>query len=491
MQRKDARLIMATTWYQNTMLLFSFFLFSICLCFASASIAETNARGVKFEFLIEEHSTAEAKEVNADNGALDTLALTPSPELKAAERDLWTRIQAGYAMPDISSPYTAKYEYLYASRPDYVQQMMVRSEKYLFYVVEEVEKRGMPMEVALLPMIESAYNPKAYSRSRAVGIWQFMPATGRYYGLQQNWWVDRRRDVTAATEAALNYLEKLHGMFGSWDLALAAYNAGEGTVGRAINKNLKAGLATDYQSLSLPLETTHYVPKLQAIKNIVNNPEQYGLSIASIPNEAYFAVVNAPAQIDAKLAAKLAEISDKEFALLNPSFKRPIVASRNNSHKLLLPVSTVSRFQNNLNNHDKSFISWKVYKGKRGERVASIARKFNINTSHLRKVNGLPNNKKLNNTVHLLVPSGKSKATRINVAKLANQKIQSNSSKRKRLKRVTHKIKRGETLSALARRYGTNTRALMKMNRLKSTKLKIGQVIRVKGKRIRAKTKRI
>ncbi|MFW5432130.1 MAG: transglycosylase SLT domain-containing protein [Methylophilaceae bacterium] len=491
MQRKSQPLLLANCWQQIITPLSSALLLLLCVTFTSHSFAETNARGIEIEFLLDDLIDEEITDTTkpaVDQQAL--LELKPSQALAPANNNLWLRIQNGYAMPEITSPHTAKYESLYASKPEYVAKMMSRSQKYLFYVVEEVEKRGMPMEIALLPMIESAYNPKALSRSKALGIWQFMPATGKYFGLQQNWWVDHRRDVTAATEAALDYLEKLHGMFGSWDLALAAYNAGEGTVGRAIAKNHKAGLATNYQSLSLPLETRHYVPKLQAIKNIVNNPEQYGLYIDPIPNEAYFAEVDAPSQIDAKLAAKLAEISDKEFTLLNPSFNRPIVASRNNAHKLLLPASSVDRFQNNLDNHDKSLISWKVYKGKRGERVSNIAKKFNINTSHLRKVNSLPRGSKLTRSLHLLVPSGKSKATKINVAKLANQKIYTKN-KRAKSKRVTHKIRRGETLSTLAKRYGTNTRALMRMNRLKSSKIKIGQTLRVKGKRIRAKTKRI
>lgn len=485
MQRKNQLLALTPIWSKNLIFLTNVLPFLLCLFFTTQSLAAVNAKGIQIEFLQNDLTGEEPTAVApiADEAAPLELSLSPS-----IESNLWSRIQTGYEMPNIVSPYTAKYEDLYAARPDYVAQMMSRSQKYLFYVVEEVENRGMPMEIALLPMIESAYNPKAISRSKAVGIWQFMPATGKHFGLKQNWWADHRRDVIASTNAALSYLEKLHGMFGSWDLALAAYNAGEGTVGRAIKQNQKVGLGTDYQSLTLPLETMHYVPKLQAIKNIVTNPQQYGLNIESIPNTPYFAKVDAPSQIDAKLAATLAEISNKEFALLNPRFNRPLVASRSSSHQLLLPVNAVERFQNNLNNHNQSLTSWKVYSAKRGENINSIAKKFKIRSSKLRKINSLPKDKKLSKTFHLLVPKGKTKSNKINISKLVNQKT---ITKRKKAKRVTHKIRRGETLSALAKRYGTNTRTLMKINRLKSTKLKIGQIIRVKGKKRKAKTKRI
>ncbi|MGB4812330.1 MAG: transglycosylase SLT domain-containing protein, partial [Methylophilaceae bacterium] len=238
---------------------------------------------------------------------------TESPAvINIGSDDLWVRIKKGYAMPTCKSNLVANHERFFSSKPEYVKRMVERSQKYLFHIVEEVEKRDMPTEIALLPMIESAYNPQAYSRSRASGIWQFMPDTGRYFGLKQNWWVDNRRDVTIATDAALTYLQKLHDMFDSWDLALAAYNAGEGTVARAIAQNRKLGLSTDYESLNLPAETKNYVPKLQAMKNLMTYPEKYGLKIQTIANTAYFTRVTAPSQIDAHLAAKLAEISDAE-----------------------------------------------------------------------------------------------------------------------------------------------------------------------------------
>ena len=210
--------------------------------------------------------------------------------------DIWDRIVKGYAIPDIEGPLVEKWEQCYAERPDYVARMVDRSRRYLYHIVTEVEERGMPLDIALLPMVESAFNPNALSVGRAAGIWQFMPSTGKHYGLEQNFWVDSRRDVVAATDGALDYLQKLYGEFGDWQLALAAYNWGEGNVARAIAKNRAQGLPADYASLTMPDETRNYLPKLQAIKNIVRDPEKYGLVLADIPDAPYFAVVKTTAR---------------------------------------------------------------------------------------------------------------------------------------------------------------------------------------------------
>ena len=408
--------------------------------------------------------------------------------------DLWSRIKSGYAIPNVKSQYTTNHETWYASRPDYIKRMLDRSQRYLFHIVEEVEKRGMPTEIALLPMIESAFNPQAYSRSSASGIWQFIPSTGRDFGLQQNWWVDNRRDVTAATNAALTYLQKLHGMFGTWDLALAAYNAGEGTVQRAINKNRSKGLPTDYESLSLPPETRNYVPKLQAIKNIVTHPERFGLKINSIPNRAYFARVTTPKQIDAKLAAQLAEISFEEFSSLNPSYNRPVINATNDKNQLLLPVWAAERFVNNLANYDKPLTNWQTYNAKRGERMDNIAKKFGINVAQLRNVNGLSHTKKVRSAQTMLVPANYKNnpdqqsvnslilAESNNEAELEQNSINNESNQKSEPKLSTpliHKVKRGDTLHALANKYDVNSKTIMKINGLKNNHLKLGQIIKL------------
>ena len=413
-----------------------------------------------------------------------------------SQEDLWGRIKDGYAMPNVESAYATKHEEWYASRPDYIKRMVDRSQRYLFHIVEEVQKRGMPTEIALLPMIESAFNPQANSRSAASGIWQFIPSTGRNFGLKLNWWVDNRRDVTAATNAALDYLQKLHGMFGTWDLALAAYNAGEGTVQRAIDKNRRQGLPTDYQSLSLPEETRNYVPKLQAIKNIVTDPEKFGLKIGSIPNRPYFARVTTPKQIDSKLAAQLAEISYDEFISLNPSYNRPVITSTGEKQQLLLPVWAAQRFADNLANYDKPLSNWQTYNAKRGERMDNIASKFGMNVSQLRVVNSLSSSQKLRNSQAMLVPAvynGKPlsnpaeiQSDTINAAAMENnnninQANESESDKNEPSysRVVTHKVKNGDTLQSLAAKYNTNAKTLMKINHLKNAKLKSGQKLTI------------
>lgn len=397
----------------------------------------------------------------------------------APQDNLWQRIRLGYAMPELNSPFTSNHESWYAARPDYVKRMVGRSEKYLFHIVEEVQKRGMPTEIALLPMVESAFNPQAYSRSKASGIWQFIPSTGKHFGLKQTWWVDNRRDVMAATDAALDYLQKLHVMFGSWDLALAAYNAGEGTVMRAIEKNRRKGLPTDYQSLSLPPETRNYVPKLQAVKNIVSNPEQYGLNIQPIANQPYFTTVSVPNQIDAALAAKLAGISFEEFSSLNPEYNRPVLTTEEGSHEILLPVGAETTFAGNLASYDKPLVSWQTYYAKRGERQEAIARKFGISLSQLRDVNDLPARNKMRMPRQLLVPSqgnatGSEALATAEIAEAAPETPQSGSARR-------YKVRKGDTLGGIAARHGINSKQLMALNKLKSKRLKPGQTLIVEA----------
>ncbi|WP_047538218.1 transglycosylase SLT domain-containing protein [Methylotenera versatilis] len=470
--------------------LFGLFLLTCSAAYSNLAIADTNVAGVEIEIITESvDSDLTGDPVrNFLNGveSNESSQLSSYQDNASNSDDLWSRIKEGYAIPNLESQYTTNHETWYATRPDYIKRMLDRSQRYLYHIVEEVEKRGMPTEIALLPMIESAFNPQAYSRSAASGIWQFVPATGKSFGLQQNWWVDNRRDVTAATSAALTYLQKLHGMFGTWDLALAAYNAGEGTVQRAIDKNRRQGLPTDYQSLSLPAETKNYVPKLQAMKNIITHPEQFGLKIGSIPNRPYFARVTTPKQIDAKLAAELAEISLEEFSSLNPSYNRPVITSTGEKHQLLLPVWAAERFATNLANYDKPLTNWQTYNAKRGERMDNIAQKFGMNVSQLRDVNGLSSSQKVRISQPILVPAiynSKADAANednmIDVAELAQNSIDANeSASNSTLKRpVVHKVRKGETLQALANKYDISSQALMKINQLKNSKLKIGQTL--------------
>jgi membrane-bound lytic murein transglycosylase D len=252
-------------------------------------------------------------------------------------------------------------------------------------------------------MIESAYNPTAYSRAHASGMWQFIPSTGKIYGLRQNFWYDGRRDVLAATNAALDYLQKLHDQFGDWTLALAAYNWGEGAVSRAIARNQAKGLATDYESLAMPLETRNYVPKLQAVKNIVANPSRYGIVLPDIPNRPYFTTVSTNRHIDVKLAAALAEMDLEDFRFLNPAHNKPVIKA-DGSETIVLPIDRVEAFRRNLEAHDQPFVTWQTYTMKRHDEPSAIAKKHGITLSELKEANGITGKKKFVPGQTLLVP---------------------------------------------------------------------------------------
>lgn len=431
--------------------------------------SQKNTRGGRLadnlEITIKDKNVNLAEETNA----------TGSEQQGTQHEDLWQRIKNGYAMPDSTSALTSKHENWYSSRPDYVQRMVERSQRYLFHIVEEVEKRGMPTEIALLPMIESAYNPKAYSRSSASGIWQFIPSTGKHFGLKQNWWVDNRRNITLATDAALTYLQKLHAMFGAWDLALAAYNAGEGTIGRAIERNRKLGLPTDYESLNLPDETRNYVPKLQAVKNLMTHPSNYGLEIPTIANTPYFAKVSAPAKIDTHLVAKLAEINHDEFLALNPSYDRPLINGEHENLELLLPIMAAQTFKTNLANYEKPLVNWQTYQAKRGERMDKIASKFGINLAQLRDVNDLSAQPKMKKSTTLLVPKG-NESEDAPLTVVEDNEVESDSSTNKT---VTHKVKKGEIMQSIAKYYGVSVKQILAANSLRNTKVKAGQVLNI------------
>ncbi len=275
--------------------------------------------------------------------------------------DLWERIRNGFGMPDLDGPLVAEKVTWYTARPEYLKRTFERGRRYLYHIVDELERRNMPTEIALLPLVESSFNPMAYSRAHASGLWQFIPGTGKRYELAQNWWYDGRRDIVASTSAALDYLQDIYQMHGDWHLALASYNWGENAVARAVEKNKAAGLPTDFFSLNMPAETRHYVPKLQALKNIVANPASLGLQFDRIPNQPYFATVTKTRDIDVRLAAKLAEMPVEEFIALNPGFNRPLIPVSVNP-RIVLPADKVDIFHANLQKHDENkLVSWQSY----------------------------------------------------------------------------------------------------------------------------------
>ena len=388
----------------------------------------------------------------------------PATAAQLVQMDVWQRIRNGFTLQELNSPLVAQHEKWYASRPDYVARMTDRAQRYLYFIIDEVEKRGMPSEIALLPMIESAFNPGAYSGARASGIWQFISSTGKNFGMQQNWWYDGRRDVISATTGALDYLQKLHAMFGDWELALAAYNCGENCVQRAQGRNRKLGLPVNYTSLKLPRETRSYVPKLLAIKNIVNNPARFGLGLQSIANQPYFAPVVTARHIDVKLAAEMAGISLEEFTALNPAHNRPVILQQN-ADVLLLPVDKVSLFQANLERHSAPLVSWQAYKSKKGERLDKLAPRFGLSVEKLCSINGLSIHAKLRPGQELLVPRMDDDAE--NEFEVFNTHLAP--SEPFLASAVSHTVRRGDTLSSIARRYHVSLGKLKSWN--KNTKI--------------------
>jgi len=331
------------------------------------------------------------------------------PLLKAEEykeADVWGRIRTGYAIPDLSGQLVTKHVNYYSSRPEYLARISDRAKRYMFHVVSELEKRNMPTELALLPIIESAFNPQANSSAAAVGLWQFMPGTGRDYNLKQNIFKDERRGVLASTDAALTYLQKLYTMFGDWPLALAAYNWGEGNVQKAIKKNQELGKPTDYESLAdlMPAETRNYVPKLQAVKNIIANPAQYNVALPVINNQPYFTAIPKTADIDLALAAQLAEMSVEDFKALNPQFNRPVITGGEQT-KILLPHQNAEKFHLNLAQWGRALSSWTTHKitGAR-ESITSLASRFNTTPDVIRQANNIPARTALMAGSTILVP---------------------------------------------------------------------------------------
>ena len=389
--------------------------------------------------------------------------------VETSQDDVWQRIRGGFKIDDAATlnPLVALHESWYAARPDYVRRMVNRSRRYLYHIVQEVDRRAMPMEVALLPMIESAFNSNALSTSAASGIWQFIPSTGRLYGLKQDNWYDGRRDFPAATNAALDYLSKLYLDFGDWQLALAAYNCGEGCIARAIQKNVQLGLPTDYASLSLPAETRNYVPKLLAIKSLIRNPELYGIAIDTLPNQPYFNQVTVHANLDVHSAARLADMSSDDFIALNAAFPRNLIRC-DTPVNLLVPVDKADQFQRNL--EAGNWDTWQPYTAQKGERPEDIAQRFDVSVARLTELNQLHLKRgKLVSAQTILVPV-KGRSTFAAEAPLPPARSESTRQ---------HVVQRSDTLFGIARRYGLSVAQLSEANPGIDSQLKTGQLVQL------------
>ncbi|WP_271408186.1 LysM peptidoglycan-binding domain-containing protein [Pseudomonas sp. Q1-7] len=399
-------------------------------------------------------------------------------EAEREPQDIWERMRDGFKLQgEIGvNPRIERQRLWYVSKPSFLESASERGSLYIHYVVERLEERNMPLELALLPVVESAYNPFAYSRSHAVGIWQFIPSTGRYFNLRQTNWYDGRRDITASTNAALNYLERLHEMFnGDWLLALAAYNAGEGTVSRAIERNQKLGLPTDYWNLPLPQETQDYVPKLLALSQLVMAPEAYGVNLNPIANEPYFEVVEVKQQrLNLSRVAEMADMDADEMYQLNPAFKKRITLD--GPQHLLVPTDKAELLTANLAlMKPQELVDWQQYRVRNGDSLHGIANRYHVTVKTLKEINGLSGN-------HLRV--GQQLSIPVEPGLKPDQPLFQNvaaSNAPAPAATRSHRVKRGDNLWSIARQYKVDVQDLKRWNGLKGNHLKSGQVLKLQG----------
>ena len=357
---------------------------------------------------------SKAKRVNLQNQSVS--------DVYAPSSNLWIRIRDGFEMEPMNTPLEIEQVRWLSARPDYVHRSMARSSRYLFYIVQEVNARKMPTEIALLPFVESAFVTNAKSSAKAMGLWQFMPATGKDFRLTQNVFRDERRDVLQSTDAALDYLQRLYKQFGSWDLALAAYNWGEGNVSKAQKRNLAAGLPTDYLSLKMPNETRNYVPKLMAYRQIVLDPQAYGIVLPELENHPYFIAVDVGSDIDVDLVIKLAEIPSAEFHSLNPSFNKPVILS-NANQQILLPFGHAEVFQENLKKYTLPLSSWTAVQVTKTESVDQAAKTLGVDADTLREINGIPKGMRIRSGSTVLIPKTSRRPGDISLAMAENASL--------------------------------------------------------------------
>ncbi|HEY0721246.1 MAG TPA: LysM peptidoglycan-binding domain-containing protein [Gammaproteobacteria bacterium] len=387
--------------------------------------------------------------------------VTPA-EICKEPHDIWVRIRHGFVLPDKEKPGVEPDQLWFARHQEYLTRVSERATPYMHYIVDSLEARGMPTELALLPVVESAFQPFAYSHGRAAGLWQFIPGTGSRFGLRQNWWYDGRRDVALATTAALDYLQELNQLFeGDWLLSLAAYNAGEGTVKRAIARNQAKGLPTDFWSLELPKETRGYVPKLLAISNIVANPPANGVVLPTIPDEPFLSRVEVGSQIDLALAAELAELSMEEIYRYNPGFNR-WATDPDGPHHLMLPIEKVALFEERLKAYPESDrISWNHHSVKKGETLSTIAKRYGTTPAILKSANHIKGSA-LRVGQGLLIPV--SRGDKRDYALSADARLIKTKSTVRGDDKIEYVVRSGDTLWGIARQHNVSPDALAQWN---------------------------
>ncbi|MCZ4065328.1 transglycosylase SLT domain-containing protein [Oxalobacter aliiformigenes] len=461
---------------------FKFLVLALASCFTLSAPASVFASDIslpkysKDAQLAAFHSAADLDLIGDD--AYDDDPLTEI--LSINEVDVWGRIRSGFAIADLDNPLVENHMNYFARRPDYFQRTTQRGSKYLFHIVQELEKRNMPTELALLPFIESAYNPHARSIAKAEGLWQFIPSTGRHYDLAQNAFKDERRDIISSTEAALTYLQRLHDMFGDWQLALASYNWGEGSVMRAIKKAERAGKPITFNSISayMPAETRNYVPKLQAVKNLITNPRRYGIDLPPVENQPYFVTIGKTRDIDVKVAARLAEMSLDDFRALNPQFG-PYVIAGGNEVKILLPKENAEKFRKNLSLWTRPLSSWTAYQvTSPREKVEDIAARLNISPDVIRQANNIPSRSVLKFGSAILVPKTAGYDRDIAPELVENAKLAwERDLPATRL--VTVPVRKPARLASIAKRYRVSVAELKSWNKINGDTVKKGTILKV------------
>lgn len=412
-------------------------------------------------------------------------ALSPAPASQTARYEVLTdRIVAGFAMPPLQLALVEQHERSILRNPEYLKRVLERGGKYLYHIVEELEARNMPTELALLPIVESAFVPNALSKAKAAGLWQFIPSTGRIYDLEQNWWMDQRRDVIESTRAALDYLQRLYELQDNdWFLALASYNWGENAVLRARKRNAAAGRPTDYASLKMPKETQNYVPKLIALRNVLSRANEHGLTLPVIPNRPFFVVMDKEQSIDLSLAARFAGMTIAEFTELNPSLNRPVITVTR-TDRIILPADRATGFQQQLQDHiarGLPLVTWKPYTLKENDTLLTLAKRAGIAPQDLIRANSLKQNARpLPGTV-LLAPmalDSPEPAIETTLARFTGSRV----IEKETLGPVYHRVTKKDNLAKIAKRYGVTASDLKSTNQLEGEPV-IGQRLLIRPAR--------
>jgi membrane-bound lytic murein transglycosylase D len=390
----------------------------------------------------------------------DAMALRGAPA--AAPDDLLERLRRGFTIDRVvNNRIQAELNWL-ARHPDYVDRVFNRAQRFLPYIAEEIDKRGMPLELALLPIVESGYDPFAYSHGRAAGLWQFIPGTARRYGIRQNWWYDGRRDVVDSTNGALNYLTHLHELMdGDWLLAVASYNSGEGNVLKAVKRNKKSGRPIDFWNLKLSRETSSYVPRLLALAELVRNPGALGLTLPNLIDESQFVPAETGGQLDLALAAELAGIELDTLYAFNSGFNR-WATDPSGPHRLLLPIDVAEVFNETLATVPPGErIRWQRHKVRNGETISEIAEQYHTTLASIRSANGIRGNT-IRAGSYLMIPVASKPLTAYSQS--ADERRTKTQNKKRKGNRVDHVVVAGESFWSISQRYGVNLRSLASWN---------------------------